>query len=76
VSHNYREGTQESGVSVYEIVDGDIQYCGWYFDIAERPLYYGKGTIIGWGSDGEPLVTVSSIKKAPRRRVATTVEKN
>lgn len=58
ISHNARDRTAEAGVSVYEIVKGEIQYCGWWFSIAERPLYRGKGEVVGWGSDGEPLVSI------------------
>lgn len=61
-SRNHREHTAEAGVSVYEIVDGAIQYTGWWFEIAKRPLYRGKGTIVGWGSDGEPLVQIHTIR--------------
>jgi len=63
-SRNHREQTGEAGVSVYEIVDGDTQYTGWWYGIAERPLYLGTGRIVGWGSDGEPLVEILTIKKA------------
>lgn len=65
-SRNHRDGTGEVGVSVYEIVDGEINYCGWYFDIADRPLYRGTGHIVGWGSDGEPLVNILTIKKSKK----------
>lgn len=63
-SRNYRDRTAEDGISVYEVIDGDIQYCGWYFEIANRPLYRGTGRIVGWGSDGEPLVQIITIKRA------------
>src|SRR5215510_3254395 len=57
-SRNHREGTGEEGVSVYEVVAGQMQYTGWWYGIAERSLYYGTGVIVGWGSDGEPLVRI------------------
>jgi hypothetical protein len=66
-SRNHRDGTDEEGVSVYEIVGQDIHYTGWYFGIAERPLYLGEGEIVGWGSDGEPLVRMHTIHKATAR---------
>jgi hypothetical protein len=65
-SRNHRDGSAEAGVSVYEIVDGEIQYCGWSFEIEKRPLYTGTGEIVGWGSDGEPLVKILTIKKAKK----------
>lgn len=63
-SRNHRDQTGEAGVSVYEVVNGEIQYVGWWFGIAERPLYRGTGEIVGWGSDGEPLVRIITIRKA------------
>jgi hypothetical protein len=63
-SRNHRDQTAEEGVSVYEVVNGEIQYCGWYFAIANRPLYRGTGRIVGWGSDGEPLVQILTIAPA------------
>ena|SRR5436190_22806324 len=63
-SRNHREQTGEVGVSVYEVKGGEIQYCGWYFEIAARPLFLGTGRIVGWGSDGEPLVKILRITKA------------
>lgn len=62
-SRNHRDGTAEAGVSVYEVVAGETKYCGWHFDIAERPVYRGTGRIVGWGSDGEPLVQILILKK-------------
>lgn len=72
-SRNHREGSGEAGVSVYEIVGNAIQYCGWFFEIAARPLYLGEGTIIGWGSDGEPLVQILTIKKATKKSAARLI---
>lgn len=63
-SRNYREGTPEEGVSCYEMIGGGIQWIGWYFGMAERPLFMGQGIIVGWGSDGEPLVRVRTIRRA------------
>lgn len=62
-SRNHRDGTHEEGVSVYEIVNGKPNYIGWYFEISKRPAYSGRGVIVGWGSDGEPLVEVISIRR-------------
>lgn len=69
-STNHREGTQEAGLSVYEIQHGTIQYVGWHFGITDRALYLGTGIIVGWGSDGEPLVTVVAMKKATKKQQA------
>jgi hypothetical protein len=64
-SWNHRDKISEPGISVYEIVKGRIEHVGWYFGFEEsRPLYTGKGRIVGWGSDGEPLVEIISIQKA------------
>lgn len=67
-STNHREGTAEIGVSVYEIIAGAIQHVGWHFGITDRALYLGTGVIVGWGSDGEPLVKVVAIKKATKKQ--------
>jgi hypothetical protein len=64
-SYNYRDSTTEDGISVYEVVDGQPQYVGWHFGISDREVQIrGRGVIVGWGSDGEPLVKiVKTIKK-------------
>ena len=69
-SLNHRDGCAEAGVSVYEVVGGEPQFCGWYFNFLSRPEYRGRGIITGWGSDGEPLVKILKIR---RMRVARTV---
>lgn len=61
-SRNHADGTAEEGMSCYEIVDGRAKLTGWHFDITERKAYRGVGTILSWGSDGEPLVKVKTIK--------------
>lgn len=66
VSQNHRDRTAEEGVSVYEIVNGAPLYVGWHFGISERPAYAGRGRIVGWGSDGEPLVGIISIRRAKK----------
>jgi len=66
LSTNHRDGTPEEGVSVYEWKGGEAQYVGWHFAIAKRPRYRGTGRIVGWGSDGEPLVQILTIKKTRR----------
>jgi hypothetical protein len=63
-SFNYRDGTYEEGVSVYELVEGKPHYVGWYFNITDRPEYKGTGKIVGWGSDGEPVVQIHTISPA------------
>ena len=63
-STNHREHTAEDGVSVYEIINGEIDLVGWHFGITDRVKYVGKGIILGWGSDGEPLVRIIKIRKA------------
>lgn len=58
-SCNHRDRTSEGGVSVYEVRDGHPVYVGWYFGIIEREVVIrGRGRIVGWGSDGEPLVEI------------------
>lgn len=58
-SRNHRDGFREDGVSVYLLSGGEVVLVGWYFDIVKRPAYRGRGVVVGWGSDGEPLVRVS-----------------
>jgi hypothetical protein len=65
-SRNHRDGTMEAGMSVYMLVDGEVKYVGFWFDIATKPAFRGKGEIVGWGSDGEPLVKL--IGKVSRAR--------
>lgn len=55
-SFNHRDGTSECGMSVYMLDGAEIVHVGFWFDIASRPAYRGTGVIVGWGSDGEPLV--------------------
>ena len=62
-SVNHRDGTVEDGISVYEIVDGEPHLVGWHFGISNREKHFGRGVIVGWGSDGEPLVRIIEIKK-------------
>jgi len=69
VSRNARDNTTEAGVSVYEIVEGSIRTVGWSFGITDRPLYVGRGVIVGWGSDGEPLVRIECIRKARKAEI-------
>lgn len=65
-SRNHRDGTEEDGVSVYLIDGSEVVYVGWYFGIAQRPAYRGRGTVVGFGSDGEPLVRIKSLRRAKR----------
>lgn len=66
VSRNHADGIAEEGLSVYELVAGGPIYVGFYYGFMSRPAYIGKGRIVGWGSDGEPLVKVSMIRRAKR----------
>ena len=64
-SFNHRDQTEEDGLSVY-LLDPETEqphYVGWYFDISKRPAYRGRGEVVGFGSDGEPLVHVHHIKR-------------
>ncbi len=63
VSQNHREGAMEAGVSVYELINGEPVLIGWYFDFLDRPKFKGRGKIVGWGSDGEPLVKIITVWK-------------
>lgn len=69
-SLNHREQVSEAGLSVYEIVEGRVDFVGWHFGITDRPLYLGTGIIVGWGSDGEPVVRLVAMKKATRKQQA------
>ncbi len=66
VSRNHRDGYFEEGVSVYELVNGDPLLVGWYYDFLVRDEYRGQGRIVGWGSDGEPLVKIIKIRKVSK----------
>lgn len=61
ISTNHRDGTAEDGISVYEIKNGTAELVGWHFDFLSRPAFRGTGQIVGWGSDGEPLVRIIKI---------------
>lgn len=63
-SWNYRDQVPEVGVSVYLLDENDEPVLvGWSFDIVKRPAYAGRGEILGWGSDGEPVVRVIEISR-------------
>ena len=72
-STNHRDRTTESGVSVYEVVAGKAVLVGWSFGFTDRPAWVGTGTITGWGSDGEPLVKVETVRKAKKSEVNTMI---
>jgi hypothetical protein len=57
-STNHQDGTLEVGMSCYLLIDSEVKYVGFWFDIASRPAFVGSGEVVGWGSDGEPLVKV------------------
>lgn len=73
-SYNHRDKTEEDGVSVYEVKGGVIQFVGFYCDFAERPAYRGKGVIVGWGSDGEPLVKPGRVHKVSATEIEAMSE--
>jgi DNA-binding transcriptional regulator YiaG len=73
VSTNHRDRTAEEGVSVYEIVRGKVDLVGWYFDFLSRPAFRGRGVIVGWGSDGEPLVRVLTSYQIGRKQAEELV---
>jgi hypothetical protein len=58
VSRNHRDGITEAGMSVYMLDGEEVVYVGFWFEIAQKPAYRGTGRIVGWGSDGEPVVEV------------------
>ncbi len=53
-SYNTMTQTREIGVSVYV-----TPTAGSLAGIVDRPVYYGKGKVIGFGGDDEPLVTIT-----------------
>jgi hypothetical protein len=65
-SRNHRDGTIEDGMSVYLLDGTEVVYVGFWFDIATKPAYRGTGRIVGWGSDGEPLVVATEIRRDKR----------
>jgi len=74
-SFDYRDKRAERGVSVYELgPDGKPILQGWHFGITERPAYLGKGRIVGFGSDGEPVVKI--LGKLKRTKYAENRGKN
>lgn len=63
LSRDHRDDVLLEGVSVYEVVDGKRIECGWDFDISARgTVIRGRAKIVGWGSDGEPLVDWSTME--------------
>jgi hypothetical protein len=68
ISRNGREQTAEAGMSVYEISENRINLVGFHFGITERALHIGTGKIVGWGSDGEPVVAEFTMKKATKKQ--------
>ena len=66
-SKNYREGTHEAGVSVYPYAE-ETSFAGLEKD---APWYKIDGELVGYGSDGEPVVKVLKSKKATKAEIAT-----
>jgi hypothetical protein len=66
-SENHRDNVSESGVSVYLIENGQAQMVGWYFGFLARPAFRGTGIVTGYGSDGEPVVEIVSIRPISRK---------
>ena len=60
VSVNHATGQAEPGVSVYLVLDGHVADVDRFQD---RPAYTGTGVVVGFGSDGEPCVRVSKIRR-------------
>lgn len=68
-SRNYRDDFEEGGVSVYEAIEHEkgifempssaTSAIGFASGFTDRPLYRITGEIVGQGSDGEPVVTVT-----------------
>lgn len=76
-SFNYRDRTDEDGVSVYEVLKGRAVLAGWHFGFLARTAYRGTGVIVGWGSDGEPLVgEVTGLRRIGRKEVEKLTERD
>lgn len=84
-SHNYRDDTEEDGVSVFRAVlssdkatvhiNLNTQYAlGTYLTVYDRQLYRVYGTMIGIGSDGEPLLRVTRSVKLNDKAIETYSE--
>ncbi len=84
-SHNYRDDTEEDGVSVFRAVlsadkatvhiNLNTQYAlGTYLTVYDRQLYRVYGTKIGIGSDGEPLLKVTKSVKLNDKAIETYSE--
>lgn len=71
-SFNPRDNITEEGVSVYKVqltekgweVIADGRTLGTVASVSDRDLYFVKGEQIGVGSDGEPILKVSSYRRA------------
>ena len=84
-SHNYRDDTEEDGVSVFRAVlsadkatvhiNLNTQYAlGTYLTVYDRQLYRVYGTKIGIGSDGEPLLKLTKSVKLNDKAIETYSE--
>jgi len=71
-SYNPRDNVTEEGVSVYKVrraekgweIVGDSRTLGTAASVADRDIFFVKGEELGTGSDGEPILKVSSFRKA------------
>ena len=57
-STNYRDGLTEDGMSVYMLDGDEVLFVGFWMGISSRPAFRGRGRIVAWGSDCEPIVKV------------------
>src|SRR5574341_707623 len=61
-SWDKRDNVALDGVSVYEVVNGKPVHVAYSFGIVDRsPVICGRAILVGWGSDGEPLVDWSTV---------------
>jgi len=68
-SINFKDGSEELGVSCYRITDGraivdSLQESGGSFALFDRPIYLLAGNEIGIGGGGEPVIQVTASKRA------------
>lgn len=75
-SKNYATGALEQGVSAYatsyDLVKNQLKidfrgFLGGIFTLLDRPAYILRGDLMGYGSDGEPLLSNAQVARRLRR---------
>lgn len=69
-SWNNEINDHEAGLSVFQIAEGGVVWTHDAPTFWDRPWFLGRGTVVGFGGSGEPLVEVVAIKKATKKQQA------